>query len=70
VINVFFWGLDLLVGANGLQWAFRITLFWGLALAFHAVAYFVAGRQVAERKTQQYLADQRRQGASGRASGS
>lgn len=60
VINVFFWILDYTVGAQGLQWAYWITLFWGFALAFHALAYLIAGRQVEERKTQEYLADQRR----------
>ncbi len=63
VINAFFWILDLALGEGGLQWAYWITLFWGFALAFHALAYFVAGRQVEERKAQQYLAEDERRGA-------
>jgi hypothetical protein len=55
IINAFFWVLDLVVGAPGIQWAWWITLFWGLALAFHVLAYLVAGRQVVERKTSEYL---------------
>jgi hypothetical protein len=54
IINAFFWVLDLVVGQDGLQWSFWITIFWGVALAFHALAYLVAGRQVEERKAQEY----------------
>ncbi len=39
IINVFFWLLDLVTGVAGVQWAFWVTLVWGLALAFHARAY-------------------------------
>ena len=59
IINAFFWILDLTVGAEGVQWAFWITLFWGFALAFHVLAWFVDGRDVEDRKTRQYLDDQR-----------
>ncbi len=54
IITTFFWILDLIVGQDGLQWSFWMTIFWGLALAFHALAYLVAGRQVEERKAQEY----------------
>lgn len=64
IINAFFWILDLTVGAGGLNWAYWITLFWGLALAFHALAYFVDGRQLETRKAAQYLAEDRRESAS------
>lgn len=55
IINAFFWILDLWTGASGLQWAFWITLFWGFALLFHALAWFVDGRQLERRRTQHYL---------------
>jgi hypothetical protein len=55
IINAFFWILDLAIGQSGLQWAYWITLFWGLGLAFHVLTYLVQGRQLEERKTQQYL---------------
>jgi hypothetical protein len=58
IINVFFWTLDLALGQGGLQWAYWITGFWGLALAFHTLAYFVAGRQLEERKARQYLEEE------------
>lgn len=63
VLNAFFWILDLIVGAPGLQWAYWITLFWGLALAFHLVAYLVDGRGVQDRKTRQYLAEEQDHGS-------
>jgi hypothetical protein len=63
VLNAFFWLLDLMTGVSGLQWAYWITLFWGLALAFHIVAYLIDGRAVRERKTRQYLAQEQRRTA-------
>jgi hypothetical protein len=62
IINVFFWILDLTLAGGGLDWAFWITLFWGLALAFHALAYYVDGRGVEERRYERYLAQARRRG--------
>jgi hypothetical protein len=63
VLNAFFWLLDLMIGASGLQWAYWITLFWGVALAFHIVAYLIDGRGVQERKMRQYLAEEQRRTA-------
>jgi uncharacterized membrane protein YhaH (DUF805 family) len=60
IINAFFWILDLTIGADGLQWAYWITGVWGIGLLFHLLAYAVDGRQLEERKTQQYLADERK----------
>jgi uncharacterized membrane protein YhaH (DUF805 family) len=59
IINSFFWILDLTVGADGLDWAYWITIFWGLAVAFHALAWYVDGRQLETRKAQEYLAEER-----------
>ena len=47
IVNAFLWVLDAIVGQSGIQWAFWITLFWGLALAFHVLAYLVVGRRSA-----------------------
>lgn len=55
IINALFWFLDLATGAPGVQWAIWITVFWGSALAFHALAYAVDGRQVEQRTTQKLL---------------
>ncbi len=59
IINAFFWVLDLTIGNGGLDWAYWITGLWGLALAFHLLAYLVDGRQLEQRKTQQYLQEDR-----------
>jgi MFS family permease len=56
IINAFFWLLDLALGEPGVQWAWWITGAWGLALAFHVLAYLVAGRQLEDRKALQILA--------------
>jgi hypothetical protein len=58
IVNGFFWVLDLGVGEGGFNWALWITGIWGLALAFHVLAYLVDGRQIEERKTRQYLAEE------------
>lgn len=55
IINAFFWLLDIIVGAPGVQWAFWITLFWGFALLFHVLAWLIDGRQVEQRRTDRYL---------------
>ena len=55
VVNGFFWLLDWMIGQDGFQWAYWITLLWGLALAFHVVAWLVDGRDLEERKTREYL---------------
>ena len=66
IINVMFWTLDLFVGQSGLQWAYWITAFWGLALAFHVLAYLIDGRQVERRRAERYgkqMNDHRMHGA-------
>lgn len=59
IINAFFWFLDLGLGDGGPNWAFWITIVWGMALAFHALGFVIDGRQLEERKTQQYLDEER-----------
>lgn len=59
IINAFFWYLDL-TGQSGLQWSYWITVAWGLALAFHALAYYVDGRGLEERKARQYIEEEKR----------
>ena len=54
ILNAMFWTLDLLIGQSGVQWAYWITGFWGLALAFHVLAYLIDGRQVERRRTERY----------------
>ncbi|MEG3616779.1 2TM domain-containing protein [Isoptericola haloaureus] len=54
IINVFFWVLDLALGPPGATWAFWVTGFWGLGLAFHLLAFLIDGRQVEDRLTRKY----------------
>ena len=63
IINVFLWILDLGLGGGGADWAFWITGAWGFALAFHGLAYLIQGRQLEERRTRQYLQEERRREA-------
>lgn len=63
IVNAAFWLLDLAVGQPGAQWAYWITAVWGFALAFHALAYLVDGRQLEERKVRQYLDEDGRRDA-------
>lgn len=58
IINVFFWVLDAW-GEGGVNWSFFITAAWGFALAFHALAYFIDGRQLEDRKIAEYLAEEK-----------
>lgn len=55
ILNALFWTLDLAIGQSGVQWAFWITGFWGVALAFHVLAYVIDGRQLEHRKAEQYM---------------
>lgn len=55
IVNGFLWLIDLTLGDPGADWAFWITALWGLGLAFHVLAYLIAGRQLVDRKTRQYL---------------
>lgn len=53
IINAFLWLLDSL-GPGGINWAYWITGVWGFGLAFHLLAWLIDGRQVEERKIEQY----------------
>ena len=57
IINATFWALDLF-GGGGADWAFWITAVWGFALAFHALAWFVVGRDIEGRRSARYLAEE------------
>lgn len=63
IINAFFWLLDAM-GAGGINWAFWITGAWALGLAFHALAYFIDGRDLEGRKAAQFEAEERSRTAS------
>lgn len=57
IINAFFWLADLTLGQAGIQWAFWITAFWGFALAFHTLAFYVDSLQLEEWRARQFFDD-------------
>jgi protein-S-isoprenylcysteine O-methyltransferase Ste14 len=44
IVNAFVWAQDYALG-DGLNYAYWLTIPWGIALIGHAVAYFVRGRR-------------------------
>jgi hypothetical protein len=44
IINGFLWFIDLMEG--GLEWAYWVTVTWGIALAFHLAWYAITERGV------------------------
>jgi hypothetical protein len=46
IINGFLWFIDLQQG--GLEWAYWVTVSWGIAMAFHAAWYFITERGVSK----------------------
>ena len=52
IINVFLWFV-------APQAAFRVTLGWGIGLAFHVAYYFIGDEGTDSRKYQEYLAEER-----------
>jgi len=42
IINAFLWFIDLQQG--GLEWAYWVSVTWGIALAFHAAWYVITER--------------------------
>ena len=53
-INIGFMALDLL-GDRALSWSYWIIAVWGIALAFHGLAYLIDGTGLEDRKTRDYL---------------
>ena len=54
IINAFLWGLDIIQG-GGVQWAFWVTIPWGIGLAFHIAAYMLEQSGYQDRKYQAFL---------------
>jgi hypothetical protein len=58
VVNGFLWGIDLAQG-GGVEWAYWVTMAWGIGLLFHIVAYFIDRSGFQDRRYQRYLAQER-----------
>jgi hypothetical protein len=57
IVNGAMWLLDFGKG-GGLDWAFWLTIFWGIALLFHVAAYLL-GNAGQSRRYQKILAEER-----------
>ena len=60
IINAMIWMLDLITGASGVQWAYWVTIFWGIGLAFHVLTYLIEDSGASERKYEEFLSEEQR----------
>ena len=58
IINGFLWWLDI-AGGTGVDWAYWITTFWGIALLFH-IAWYMIDVAGSGGRYEKFLADERR----------
>ena len=56
IVNGFLWAIDLMQG--GADWAYWVTLSWGIGLAFHVAAYLLDDNGGQSRRYQKYLAEE------------
>lgn len=56
IVNGFLWAIDLTQG--GADWAYWVTLGWGIGLAFHVVAYLLDNSGGQSRRYQRYLEEE------------
>ena len=57
IINIFMWSIDWVTG-NGIEFAYWITIPWGIGLGFHAAAYFIDDSGAEERAYRRFLAEE------------
>jgi hypothetical protein len=58
IVNGFLWFIDL--RQDGLDWAYWVTIGWGIGLAFHIAFYFIGEEGTGNRRYQRILAEERR----------
>ena len=58
VINAFMWFIDWNAG-DGIQWAFWVSIPWGIGLAFHILSYVIEDGGLMQRRYQKFLAEER-----------
>ena len=58
VVNGFLWGIDI-VNGGGVDWAYWVTIAWGLGLVFHVADYLFDRSGFQERRYQRLLAEER-----------
>ena len=54
IVNAFIWLQDYYTG-GGIEWAFWVTIPWGMGLAFHGLAYLLEASRFEDRKTKEYM---------------
>ena len=59
IVNAFLWIMDFAQG-GGLEWAYWVTIPWGIGLAFHAAAYFLDESGMQSRRYKKYLEEERK----------
>jgi hypothetical protein len=57
IVNAFLWGVGI-VGGSGVDWAYWVTISWGIGLAFHVAAYMLDESGLQNRKYQRYLVEE------------
>ncbi len=58
IINGFLWFIDLRRG--GLEWAYWVTIVWGIGLAFHVADAFIGDEGAKNRRYRKILEEERR----------
>ncbi len=64
IINGMLWAVDT-AGGGGVDWAFWVTIFWGIGLAFHVAWYFIDVSRTGRRYERLLEDERRREGRSG-----
>lgn len=54
IVNGFLWGIDIVKG-GGVDWAFWVTIAWGVGVAFHVAAYLLGESGPQNRRYQRLL---------------
>lgn len=58
IINGFLWAIDIVQG-EGVQWAFWVTIAWGIGLAFHVAAYLLSDSGAQNRRYHRFLEEEK-----------
>ena len=58
IVNGFLWAIDIIQG-GGVNWAYWVSVAWGIGLAFHIAAYMLDERGFQNRRYQRFLEEER-----------
>lgn len=65
IVNTFLWVQDI-VGGGGVDWAYWVTIPWGIGMLFHLIAYQIDSRGYEDRKYEMFLSQERERAATRR----